>query len=185
MYAAWWVTIAQYLALLLWLPALLERALPGMFPPWLTEAPRVVLPQHSVPVLPPSPKPSVRLTTFHELEQELGEIAELEEWVVFSPDRLPVWHSGQETSPLLQAPEVLRRVAEAWRPLLRPEWGDTIEQGLFQTEEGYCLMLVLPGDFLFGSLWSTAPGPSSAKAVLMKVIERSESLLQLRFSDIR
>lgn len=188
--ASWWAAAAQYGALLLWVPVVLEKAMPGYFPP-RTEAPPAAAPvavKEESPeqaIVPPSPR-SAQPKTFRELEEDLARFPNLLEWMVFTPDRLPMWGSGSGAEMLEAAPEILHRMSEVCKPLLRPEWGRTVRQSIIQTESGYCLVATLPGDFLLSSLWSMESGEGGPpKAVLQEVVESTEHMLRYRFGEMR
>lgn len=187
MYAVWWVALAQYVAMLLWVPSFLEAVLPGIFPPRRKEGevgrvePRPSETGFGEPEAARAVQP--RPVTFRDLESELARYPGLVAWVVFSPENLPVWRWGEEAGALEAVPEIARRIAEICEPLFRPEWGRTIRQGLLQTDGGYCLMTVLPGGFLFSSLWASEQQAERARDLLPVVLERMERWLGYRFGE--
>ncbi|KPK72158.1 MAG: hypothetical protein AMJ84_04785 [Acidithiobacillales bacterium SM23_46] len=183
MYSAWWVVVAQYLTLLLWMPAVLETALPGRFQPRSVRMALAPSPG-TIPAVPRPARPPKEPRTFRDLERELAGYPGLVGWIVFSPERLPVWRSGEEDSALEVAPDSLRQLGKVCQPLSRAEWGRTLGQGMFhQTENTYYLLTTLPGDFLFVSLWRVEAGQRPAKAVLREVFELMERCIQYQFTQ--
>jgi hypothetical protein len=184
MYAVWYVSGVQYLSLFLWLPGVLELAFPGIFPPRMF--PAAAAPAGETPA---KPKPRIVLKppdqpiTFADLEREMEKYPGLLGWIVFSPDKLPVWRAGDDTADLEQAPDVLRRLGELAQPLLRPEWGREVSQSMFQTKQGYCILTTLSGGFLFGSLWQVGGSGMPTKKVLQEVLDRMERWLTYRFLE--
>ena len=184
MYSGVWVMVAQYLALILWMPVALEAVVPQLFPRRRGET--LLMPANKTA---PSPATTSSVfyqpTTFREFEQEFSAYPDLMAWMVFSPDLLPVWSAGVDTSQLETAPEVLLRLNDICRPLLRPEWDQTLRQGLFQTENGYCLLATLPDNFFFTSLWRLESGQEAPKAALANALDRMKKWLQYRFADMK
>lgn len=130
--------------------------------------------------------PIVTPKTFRELEDDLRRFPNLLEWMLFTPDRLPMWGSGSGAEMLEVAPEILHRMGEVCEPLLRPEWGRVVQRGMFQTDTGYCLLTTLPGSFLLASLWSTEVGEGGPpRDVLAEVLAYTEQMLHYRFGELR
>jgi len=182
MYSQWYITLAQYVSLLFWVPGVFEAVFPGIFPPRRVLVPvaETTKPGESERRLPAA----VEAKSFRDLERELRTYPGLLAWMVFSPERLQVWRSGDEAAVLEAAPEILGRMGEACRPILTAEWGGALRHGLFQTDSGYCLLTTLPGNFLFASLWRIEPGRSAPGAVLQEAMGRMEKFLRYRFSEI-
>ena len=63
----------------------------------------------------------------------------------------------------------------------RGEYGETLLQGTFQTEDGYCIVAALPGDFLFSSLWRF--DGVADPAMLQEIVRRIEQWLGKRFAE--
>lgn len=182
MYSTWWIAGAQYLALLLWMPAVLEAVMPGLFRPRSVRAASARPPETALPPSAPAPPPQ-EPQTLRDLESELAGYPGLVGWMVFSPDRLPVWRFGEGASVLETAPEVMHRLGDVCQTVFGPEWGRTLYQGMFRTDSGYCFLIILPGDFLFGSLWRVEDGQEPGKAVLQEVLELMERWVQYRFVE--
>jgi len=181
MYGSWWAASAQYVALLLWLPRVVEALLPGAFgTAWTAEA---SAPETAAEAAPAAADADDEPHTFHELEAELARAYPgLTAWVVFDSDRLPIWRFGREVSVLELTPQIQRHLDSVCQPLLQVGDGRSLRQGMFETDSGLCLLASLPGDFLFSSLWrSEAPLPP--RAMFQDIVERVESWLCVRFTD--
>jgi hypothetical protein len=178
MYGHWWVALAQYVAVVLWMPTLLSTAVPGFF------ATQIVLSPPAAAAAPPVAPAAPELeepNSFRDLERYLSRYKGLIGWMVFAPDRLPVWRAGADVSVLEMAPQVLRRMDDICKPPFRGRAGETLLQGMFQTEDGYCILAALPGDFLFSSLWRA--DEAAEPVVLQEIVGRIERWLGKRFQE--
>lgn len=179
MYSTWYVAGTQYVALMLWLPAMLEKLLPGIF-------------RH-----PPGRRSLARMSgfslagadgrgktkSFLDVEKELAMVPELMAWTVFSPERLPVWHSGRESGMIEAEREAHRRLEQMCEPMLWSEWGDDVSRTLFHAVDECYVVTAFSDGFLFGSIWQVEDDGFPARTVLQEVLERMERWLNERFLE--